>query len=764
MSTSPQQALPASLRTNPSLDDWIRIETDGTVTICTGKVEIGQGIRTALAQIGAEELDVALERVRVTMADTGGAHHMADTGGAPHPWNQHDGVAHQGWYAPHPTGSPDEGTTAGSNSIQASGSAIRQAAADARHALLEMAAAEWNVPHAGLTVRDGTITHAASGRQTSYWELMGGRRFERPVTGVGVPKPPAEYTIVGTPAPRLDLPGKVTGQPCFVQDIELPGMVHGRVVRPPSYGARLEGVHEGAVASMPGVIAVVRDGNFLGVIAEREEVAARAAEQLRERAVWQRAEPLPTQEEIYERLLHGPQQALLVEEGVPGDAAIPRVAAPADAAHTLRATYRRPYTMHASLGPSAAIALFDGDGLTVWAHSQGVYALRASLAAVLDLADEQVRAIHVEGPGCYGHNGADDVALDAALLANAVPGRPVLLQWTRGDEHAWEPYGPAMVMEMQASVDPSGTVIDWNHDVHSYTHIGRPRPPQGDSPPVSNLLAAWHLAASTPPPVPQPGRGYHGGIHRNADPLYSFARRRIVKHFVPDSPLRVSALRSLGAYGNVFAIESFMDELAHAAGIDPLAFRLRHLSDERARAVLSAAAERAGWQPRTEPSRSGRGRGLAFAQYKNEKSYAAVVVDLHVDRQTGHIGLEHVVIAADAGQIINPDGLSNQLEGGVVQAASWTLKESVGFDADGITSVDWESYPILTFADAPTVETVLLETPGDPSLGAGEATHGPTAAAIANAVFDATGVRLRQVPFTRERVLAHLADGAPSGG
>ena len=336
-------------------------------------------------------------------------------------------------------------------------------------------------------------------------------------------------------------------------------------------------------------------------------------------------------------------------------------------------------------------------------------------------------------------------------MARAVPGRPVRLQWTRQDEHAWEPYGPAMVMHLQASLDPGGRLLDWNHDVWSNTHIARALP-YGDR---SALIAAWHRAAAMPPPQPFPMLVYHGGIHRNADPLYAVPRRRIVKHFVETTPLRVSSTRSLGAYANVFAIESFMDELAHAAGTDPLEFRLRYLEDERARAVLTAAAERAGWTQRRKEF--GRGKGIGFAQYKNQKCYAAVIIDLHVDLDTAQIVLARAVIAADAGQIVDPSGLANQLEGGVVQSASWTLKEQVTFDRTRITSVDWESYPILKFPEAPVVETVLLDRPGAPPLGSGEAAQGPTAGAIANAVFDAIGVRLRDIPFTPDRVRAAVA-------
>jgi nicotinate dehydrogenase subunit B len=721
--------LPGPLRRHPDLDAWLAINTDQTISLFTGKVEIGQGIRTALAQIGAEELDVALARIRVLTVDTGPSDHP----------------------------SPDEGYTAGSGSIEDSGGALRLAAAEARQLMLEMAAEKLGFPAEFLVVEDGAISDPAGDNETSYWELMAGRRFARKISGLVNPKPPQAYSIVGQSAAQLDLPAKVTGAPCFVADMELPGLVHGRIVRPPHPHSELVALDDATVRAMPGVLQVVRDGSFLGVIAEREEQAVRAMQSLHEVAQWQVYKPMPTETEIYQQLLSKPSRDLLVVDGTPGDQPIPPIQAPANAATTVSAAYFRPFHMHASLGPSAAIAHFEAGKLTIWSHSQGVYPLRASLAQVLDMADEEIRLIHVEGPGCYGHNGADDVAMDAALLARALPGQPVLLQWTRSDEHAWEPYGSAMVVKLQASLDDAGKVIDWNHDTWSYTHSGRPRPFDGES----NLMTSWQLASPWRAPIPQPGRGYHGGIHRNADPIYNFSHRRIVKHLVADSPLRTSSMRSLGAYANVFAIESFMDELAAAAGVDPVEFRLRHLNDERARAVIEAAARAAEWQtgPVQGDHQKGWGRGIGFARYKNQKCYVAVIVEVTVDRSTGAIQLKNAIIAADAGRIINPDGLCNQLEGGLIQSASWTLKEQVTFDEQGITSLDWHSYPILTFPEAPMVETILIDYPEHPPLGSGEATQGPTPAAIANAVFAATGVRLRQIPFRPAVVLAALREG-----
>jgi CO/xanthine dehydrogenase Mo-binding subunit/aerobic-type carbon monoxide dehydrogenase small subunit (CoxS/CutS family) len=722
----PEPSLPRPLVGTPDLDAWVRVNTEGTITLFTGKVELGQDLRTAVAMIGAEELDVSLERIRIVMADT--------------------------------ERSPDEGYTVSSMSLETSGNAIRYAAAEVRRIALEMAHEELEAPAERLTVRDGTIADPATGRSVTYWDLLAGRRLGAPVQGYGPPKGPEAYHVVGRRATRLDLLAKVTGAAHFIHDLDLPGMVHGRIVRPPGYGARLVSLDEDAAARMPGVIRVVRDGSFVGVIAEREEQAVQAMERLRESATWEPGPPLPPQEALFDDMLARPGPAFLVVEGTPVDEPIPPIQVPAEAAQTLKATYTRPYHAHASLGPSAAVGQFVDGKLTVWTHGQGVYPLRAALAQVLaqrlGLREEDIHTLHVDGAGCYGHNGADDAALDAALLARALPGRPVSVKWTRRDEHAWEPYGPATAVQMQASLDGEGRVIDWNHDVWGYAHSSRPHA-GGET---SDLLAARHLAEPFAPSTLGPSMGHQSGVHRNADPPYTFphltnGRPRIVKHFVPDSPLRVSALRGLGSYANVFALESFVDELARAAGVDPLEFRLRHLQDDRARAVLQAAAGKAGLRL------EGLGRGIAYAQYKNRQGYVAVIVDLHVDRASGQIRLQRAVVAADVGQIVHPEGLANQLSGAFIQSASWTLNEQVTYDAHGITSVDWSSYPIASIEDAPEIETVLLNRPGRSYLGIGEGAQGPAPAAIANAVYDAAGVRLRRIPFTPERIKAALRAG-----
>jgi CO/xanthine dehydrogenase Mo-binding subunit len=550
---------------------------------------------------------------------------------------------------------------------------------------------------------------------------------------------------------------KVTGAHRFVHDLELPGMLHGRIVRPTGYQVHLVSVDESVAARMPGVVRVVREGSFLGVVAEREETAIRAMEALQESAVWHNDTDLPDQDALIEHMLSQPAQAYPLVDGKPTPGPIPPVQAPPEAAQTLSATYFRPYHAHASLGPSAAVALMEGTALTIWSHTQGAPVVQAAVAHVLGMPIKDVRCVHVDGPGSFGHNGADDVALDAALLAHAVPGRPISLKWTRTQENAWEFYGPATVIQMQGSLDADGAVVDWNHDVYGYSHALPPRPTGKEA----SYVASWYLADPFVPAKPRPFLSPQVGMHRNALPLYTFCednpqRPRIVKHFLPDSPLLVSALRGLGSYASVFAVESFVDEMAAAANQDPVAFRLRYLEEPRARAVIEAVVERAGWEPTRRRKGNGRGRGFAFAQYKNRQVYMAAVVDLHVDRESGQIHLDRAVLAADAGQVVNPEGLSSQIEGAFTQSASWTLKEQVTFGRRGVTSVDWRSYPILTFREAPELDVILLNRPGAPYLGVGEGAMGPAPAAIANAVYDAVGVRLRTIPFTPQRVKAAL--------
>jgi len=709
--------LSASLENNPDIDSWLQFHSDGKITVSTGKVELGQKLITAFTLIVAEELDVVPARISVITADT--------------------------------SKSPNEGYTAGSNSIESSGMALRQVAAKVRQILLEKASQQLGVPVENLNVDDGEISSSSTNLSVTYLELIGGKNFNIKVSEQVMPKKHDQYHLIGNKVPGIGYEDLVTGATTFVQDLELPGMLHARVVRPPGYHARLQELNEKDVREMPGVVGLVVDGSFLAVVCEREEQAVQASKRLSGLAVWDESREINT-ENIFIQLKKNTRQSLPVVKGVAELSAVPSIKTPPNSAKTITATFQRPYHMHGSLAPSTAMALYNDQEIKVWTHSQGVYPLRDALADVLEIEENSIHVMQIPGAGCYGHNGADDVALDAVLVARAFPGKPVLLKWERADEHSWEPYGSAMQIELKANLDKSGKVLYWNHETYSDTHLQRPSA-NGKK---SRLLASWHLKAPKQAPQVMPITGYHIGIHRNADPIYNFHDRRIIKHLVPSLPLRVSTLRSLGAYANVFAIESFMDELAHSCGRDPLDFRMDYLSDYRAKAVLEAAVEKA--NSRIISKGVEQGRGFALARYKNAKCYAAVAVDVLVN-DYGAIKLLKAVIAADAGQVIDPDGLRSQLEGGLIQSASWTLKEQVKYDEKGITSKDWETYPIMTFGEVPEIETILIDRKDSPVLGAGEATQGPTAAAISNAVFDAVGIRLRRIPFTPEIVLEAAA-------
>jgi CO/xanthine dehydrogenase Mo-binding subunit len=711
--------LPGSLNGNRRLDAWIAIEPNGRVTIFTGKIELGQGIGTALSQIAADELDVELARIDVVHGDT--------------------------------ARTPNEGQTAGSLSVEQSGTALRFACAEARDILLSAAASKLGAPATELKVSDGTVA-APGGASVTYWDLASAADFKREASAKVTPKPASARKWVGKSVGRRDIPKKFTGGASYVQDFRLPRMLFGRVVRPPSPGGTLTAVDESALKRLPGVVAVVRDGSFLAVAAEREEQAIRARETLKRTAKWTETASLePSGDALFRHLMSATAPAQIVVDKKSPIAGTP--------AKTLEAVYTRPYQCHASLGPSCAVAQWQDGALTVWTHSQGVFPLRADLAKAFAIDPKRIRCIHAEGAGCYGHNGADDVALDAALLARAVDGRPVKVQWMRDDEFQWEPYGSAMVMKLAGGIDAQGNVVAWSHEVWSHPHSTRP----GSSSGVS-LLAARHLAGATPPPpptdVPQPA----GGSDRNAVPLYEFPAVKVVKHFIVDAPLRTSALRTLGGYANVFAAESFVDELAAAAGVDPVEFRLRHLKDPRARAVVEAAARRAGWGfggpqlwgPHVQRSLT-RGRGFAYSRYKNLACYCATAAEVEVERATGRVRVTRVVAAVDAGQIVNPDGVVNQIEGGVIQSASWTLKEAVRYDRTRVTTRSWADYPILRFDEVPDVEVVLLDQPNERFLGVGEGSQGPAVAAIANAIAHATGTRLRALPFTPDRVKQALS-------
>ena len=698
--------LPGSLRTTPMLDAWIRIDANG-ISVFTGKAELGQGIKTALLQVAAEELSVEPKDITFITADT--------------------------------ARTPNEGYTSGSQSMQDSATAIRHAAAQARELLIAAAATRLSIPAEQLTANAGVIS-GPDGRRADYRELATTEILHLEARPQSKLKEPGSYRWIGKPMARVDIPAKVTGGTAYVQDLRLPGMVHARVVRPPSYGARLRSVEVAAVERMPGVLKVVRDGHF-----SPSQPSANSRPCRR----WTRWHwPASGTKTRCSRT----QMGSTIGCATPSlrSTSSPRSAAIAETAgRSLEAVYHRPYQLHGSIGPSCAVAQAEAGALTVWTHAQGVYPLRAALAEMLGLAQDKIRCIHMEGSGCYGHNGADDVAADAALVAMALPGRPVRLQWMRDQEHAWEPFGPAMVTRARASLDNRGNVASWQYEVWSNAHSTRPGG-------AGNLMPAWHLQRAFTQPAPEPIPQPTGGGDRNAIPLYQFANMRIVHRFIPEMPLRVSALRGLGAYMNVFSLESFMDELALAAGADPVEFRLRHCKTPAPVRSLS-------WRPRNSVGVTrqkpgvGYGRGFAFAKYKNLAAYTAVAAELEVERESGQIRLLRFVAADDSGEIVNPDGVRNQIEGGIVQSTSWTLREAVAFDETRIRSRDWSTYPILRFADLPDhVEVHLIDRPGQPFLGTGESAQGPTAAAIANAVANATGVRIRELPLTPARVKAAI--------
>lgn len=701
-----------TLAVTPWLDRWVRFEARDRVRVFTGKVELGQGILTAIAQIAAEELDVAYECIDVEAVDT--------------------------------DFSPNEGSTSGSRSIQEGGESMRQACAEVRSLMLTQAARLLEARIEDLVVDHGVIRVRGTDRRLSYWEMAPQVDLHQLAQGQARPKPKSLHRVVGQPMPRKDLLDKLLGRG-FLHDLKLPGMLHARVVRPPAVKARLIDCDLTPVMAIKGVVQVVRDGSFLAVVAEREEQAVKAWRRMTQIAQWQVTPALPdmhdmagflTQAAHVKEVLHEPQVVPASERSSPA----------------LKARYSRPYVSHGSIGPSCGLAWWREGRLEVWSHSQSMHALRDEMAKLLDMPAEWIVARHGQGAGCYGHNGADDAAFDAALIARALPGRPIRVQWMREDEFAWEPQGPAMVVDLQANVNDQGRIEGWSQSIWGNRHIGRPgrRPEPG-------LLAAWHQGAGTEmmPPVDM-AIALGGGSQRNAVPYYDLPDMQVLNHAVTEVPIRVSALRALGAYLNVFAIESFMDELAHHSGQDPFDFRLRHLSDERARAVIERAREHAqwhgGWRP--NPVDDGqRGVGLAFARYKNMGCYAAVMADVELAES---VRVKRVLAVIDCGEVVNPDGVRNQIEGGIIQVISWALKEQLRFDRERITSIDWETYPILRFSETPEVEVVLMARDDQPWLGVGEGVTGPTAAALANAIHNALGVRVRDLPLTPERIVQSM--------
>ncbi len=693
-----------------SVDSFLAIDEKGAVTVFSGKVDLGTGVRTALTQIVAEELDVGLQSIAIVEGDT--------------------------------ELTPDQGPTFGSLSIQIGGVQLRNASAAARNALLELASAKLGLKPEDLTTGNGTVT--GGGSSVSYGELIGGKSFALSVDHKAPPKTknPKDFKLVGTSVPRLDIPAKVTGTFTYMHDVKVPGMVHGRVVRPPALGATLESVDEDSVAAIPGLVKIVREGNFLGVAAETEWMAIKAAQQLK--ATWSQWDGLPDRSALFDSV----RATKIANDELTGNAGDTAGALAAKGAKLLSATYDFAIHTHGSIGPSCAIAEFKDGRLTCWTASQATHSLRKQLAKMFELSTENVRCIYTDGSGCYGRNGHEDAAADAALLARAV-GRPVRVQWSRADEHGWDPKGPPTLIDLRAAMQGT-SVTAWESEFFI--------PNQTPKTTVVPLVAAT-LAGRPADDVVSTGN-----IAQNSNIPYKFANIKTVCHRLESTPFRPSWIRTPGRMQNSFANECFLDELAAAAGADPIEFRLSHLdpADKRALDVLARVASLCKWEKRASPKRkadgdTATGRGVSYIKYDLARTYVAAVAEVEVQRSTGAIRVTRFYVAHDCGQIINPDGLKNQIEGNVVQTVSRTLIEELTFDRSMVTSLDWVSYPILTFPQVPEILVDLIDRPNEKPLGGGEPSAAVVPAAISNAVFDAAGIRLRSVPFSPGKVKAALS-------
>jgi nicotinate dehydrogenase subunit B len=695
--------MPSGLIGKPNIDGWLQFNPDETISVRTGKVELGQGITTALAQIVAEELDVSPVRIRMCRATTEG---------------------------------PNEGFTAGSLSIEYGGHTLRRVASAARAAFLQTIAAQLRCASKDLTVRDGEFFRDGKAIDRTYWTVSEDVDLRRPVDGLADPKIPEEYRVVGRSVHLLDLHEKLGGA-AFIHDVELPGMLHGRVVHPPTLDSRLASLDAGRSEEITRAAQLVRNGAFIGVIAKSEAQAVKLATTLAAAVSWDF--PKPSIGQSFEQAIH--------TSHIPSVRSFEAGSPPGGVTRRFEATYRRPFLAHASIGTACAIAQWEGNRLKVWSQSQGIFALRWSLATALGLELEDVEVLHVPGAGCYGHNGADDVALDAALLAKEAAGSPVRVQWSRADELAVSPLGSAMCTSITAATDENGRLVDFALTVRSAPHSARPGWSGG-----INLLAARHVIPPSPTPVlMDPELSTGGGADRNAVPLYEIPHVQVDKIILDSLPIRTSALRSLGGFLNVFAIESMIDDIAASHDTDAAQFRLKHLSDSRARRVIQEVASMAPWPG---PAGDGQGLGLAFARYKNRAAYCAIIVEVNVDEE---VRISRVWAAVDAGLAINPDGVRNQIEGGIIQSASWTLRERVLFEGHAVSSKTWEDYPIMRFSEIPAIEVRILEDPNLDPVGAGEAAQGPMAGAIGNAIKRALGVRVFDMPITRDRIIGALA-------
>ena len=692
--------LPGSMGRAKTVNAWLEILEDGTIRVLSGKVELGQGIRTAIQQVAAEELDMDLKKVQVHLAETGVT--------------------------------PNEGYTGASASIQNSAMSVRYAAATARQELLLLASKKLNTAVDNLLLYNGLVKSKQNKESLTFAEILDGEQIEKEVM-LPIPiKDNREHRYVGKAIPRPDIEEMVRGQSTYIQDLRFPGMVHARVVRPPGYTSQLISLDDtGLKSEVSGIIKTVRKGSFVGVITEREYQAVKAEKYLKDHSIWTAPIPFPKSENLYAHIkLIASSPETVKNEG--------DVAAAFEGTETLNATYTKPYIKHASMGPACGIAMFDGEILHIWSHSQGIYPMREALATMLNMEPDKIHIKSVPGAGCFGHSTADDAAADAALLAMEYPNTHIRVQWSRHDEHLWDPYGPAMITELEASLDKNNKINSWKTEVWTDSHSTRPNKDAG------TLLAARYLEN----PYQMKSRGYLGGGHRNADPYYGIPNITVNAHYY-DGPFRTSSLRSLGSFTNIFAIESFMDTLAEKAGQDPLEFRLNHLEDERAIAVIQKVQALTS----TQNNEDGKGIGYAFMRYKNTDAYIAVAAKVTVDKNNGNVGLIKMWAAVDVGEVINMDGLTNQIEGGMIQAASWTLKEEVTFNTTEITSTDWIKYPILKFSEVPEVEVAIINRPSEDAKGAGEVPVPPTAAAIANAIYNASGFRINDLPITPEKIL-----------
>ena len=692
--------LPGSMGRAKTVNAWLEILEDGNIRVLSGKVELGQGIRTAIQQVAAEELDMDLEKVLVHLAETGRT--------------------------------PNEGYTGASASIQNSAMSVRYAAATARQELLLLASKKLNTAVDNLLLYNGLVKSKQNKESLTFAEILDGEQIEKEVM-LPIPiKDNREHRYVGKAIPRPDIEEMVRGQSTYIQDLRFPGMVHARVVRPPGYTSQLISLDDtGLKSEVSGIIKTVRKGSFVGVITEREYQAVKAEQYLKDHSIWTAPIPFPKSENLYAHIkLIASSPETVKNEG--------DVAAAFEGTETLKATYTKPYIKHASMGPACGIAMFDGEILHIWSHSQGIYPMREALATMLNMEPDKIHIKSVPGAGCFGHSTADDAAADAALLAMEYPNTHIRVQWSRHNEHLWDPYGPAMITELEASLDKNNKINSWKTEVWTDSHSTRPNKDAG------TVLAARYLEN----PYQMKSRGYLGGGHRNADPYYGIPNITVNAHYY-DGPFRTSSLRSLGSFTNIFAIESFMDTLAEKAGQDPLEFRLNHLEDERAIAVIQKVQALTS----TQNNEDGKGIGYAFMRYKNTDAYIAVAAKVTVDKNNGNVGLIKMWAAVDVGEVINMDGLTNQIEGGMIQAASWTLKEEVTFNTTEITSTDWIKYPILKFSEVPEVEVAIINRPSEDAKGAGEVPVPPTAAAIANAIYNASAIRIYDLPITPEKIL-----------